>query len=392
MINRHHLELEDNYLFSEIDRRVEAHQRTHPGVKLLRLGIGDVTRPLPSAVVNAIKCAAEEMGAEATFHGYGPYQGYAFLREAVSDYYGERGVTIPADDIFISDGAKSDLGNFPDLFSRDCRVLIPDPVYPVYVDTNRMAGRPLAFLRATLKNGFLPMPDSEMDADLIYLCSPNNPTGAVYSRDELAEWVDYALARNAVILFDAAYEAFVRGEGLARSIYEIEGAEQCAVEFCSFSKTAGFTGMRCGYTVVPHALVRDGQLLQKLWLRRQSTKFNGVPYIVQRAAASVFTPEGRQGVEESIDYYRDNARLLTDALDRLGVWYTGGTNSPYLWLRCPNGETSWECFQRLLAQANIVGTPGSGFGENGEGYFRLTAFGSREDTAEAARRLGTLWG
>lgn len=392
MINRHQLALKDDYLFAEIDRQVGDYQRSHPDAKLLRLGIGDVTRPLPSAVLDAIKRAAEEMGAEETFHGYGPYQGYAFLREAVSDYYGERGVTIPADDIFISDGAKSDLGNFPDLFSTDCRVLIPDPVYPVYVDTNRMAGRPLTFLQATLKNGFLPMPDPEMDADLIYLCSPNNPTGAVYSCEELAEWVDYALARDAVILFDAAYEAFVRDEGLARSIYEIEGAERCAVEFCSFSKTAGFTGMRCGYTVVPHALVRDGQRLQKLWLRRQSTKFNGVPYIVQRAAASVFTPEGRQGVEESIDYYRDNARLLTDALDRLGVWYTGGTNSPYLWLRCPNEETSWECFERLLTQANIVGTPGSGFGENGDGYFRLTAFGSREDTAEAARRLGTLWG
>lgn len=351
------------------------------------MGIGDVTLPLAPAVVEALQTASAEMGKKDTFCGYGPEQGYLFLREAVCDYYGSRGVGIAPDEVFISDGAKSDLGNILDLFGTQNTVLIPDPVYPVYVDTNIMAGRRIIFLDANEQNGFLPLPDSAVDADIVYLCSPNNPTGAVYDTAGLQAWVDYALERGAVILFDAAYEAFVQTPGLPRSIYEIPGAERCAVEFCSLSKTAGFTGLRCGWTVLPSSLAADHVQLRKLWLRRQTTKFNGVSYPVQRAAEAVFSREGWQQVQKNIGYYRENAHILADALRNKGVWFTGGENSPYLWMKCPKGMNSWEYFDTLLHGSGVVGTPGAGFGKNGEGFFRLTAFGSREDTIAAAERL-----
>ena len=389
-INRHYGELQDSYLFSTIARRVADYQQAHPEADVIRLGIGDVTRPLCPAVTEALSAAVREMGEKATFRGYGPEQGYDFLREAVREYYGERGIALDLHEIFISDGAKRDLGNILDLFDTDNTVLVPDPVYPVYVDTNRMAGRQVRYLDASRENGFLPMPEEGVRADLIYLCSPNNPTGAVYSREQLKAWVEYALEQNAVILFDAAYEAFIRDEALPRSIYEIEGAERCAIEFCSFSKTAGFTGTRCGWTVVPLSLETEGMSLNHMWLRRQTTKFNGVPYIVQRGAAAVFTPEGQRQTAEGIAYYRENARLIADALTGLGIWYTGGVNSPYVWLACPDGMDSWTFFDRLLEKAQVVGTPGAGFGRNGEGYFRLTAFGDRDRTRQAVERLRRL--
>ena len=294
--------------------------------------------------------------------------------------------------MFISDGAKSDLGNILDILSRDNTVLVPDPVYPVYVDTNIMDDRRIIYMSGNAENGFLPLPDTSVDADIIYICSPNNPTGAAYDKAGLKKWVDYARAKNALILFDAAYESFITTPGLVRSIYEIEGARECAIEFCSFSKIAGFTGTRCGWTVVPESLVYDGVKLNRLWLRRQTTKFNGVSYPVQRAAAAVFTPEGRAQIKENLDYYRHNAKTITDALDKLGIWYTGGINSPYIWLECPNDMKSWDFFDLLLTKANVVGTPGAGFGANGEGFFRLTAFGDRDRTAKAADRIVKLLG
>ncbi len=389
-INTHYQELKDSYLFSDIAHRVAQFQEAHPGEPVIRLGIGDVTRPLVPAVIDAMGQAVSEMGEPATFHGYGPEQGYEFLRKAISGYYAGRGVALAPDEIFISDGAKSDLGNILDIFGTDNTVLIPDPVYPVYVDTNVMAGRRIVYMQANEQNAFLPLPDPAVEADILYLCSPNNPTGAAYTAKQLQEWVDYANRQGAVILFDAAYERFVCEPGLPRSIYEIEGARNCAIEFCSFSKPAGFTGTRCGYTVVPSALVRDGAMLQKLWLRRQTTKFNGVPYIVQRGAAAVFTPDGQRQVDENIAYYRVNARMIAEALDEMGIWYTGGKNSPYIWLKCPQGLDSWSFFDRLLNEAHVVGTPGVGFGQNGEGFFRLTAFGDHENTKEAVRRLRAL--
>ena len=386
-VNKHYNEISESYLFSTVAKKQREFSLAHPDRELIRLSIGDVTLPLAGAVVKAMHDAVEEMSTKEGFHGYGPEQGYEFLKESIRGYYAGRGVALEADEIFISDGAKSDLGNILDLFDQDNTVLVPDPVYPVYVDTNVMAGRKILFAPATQENGFLPLPDPAVDADLIYLCSPNNPTGAVYTREQLAQWVAYAKARNAVILYDAAYECFVTEEGLARSIFEVEGAKDCAIEFCSFSKIAGFTGTRCGYTVVPKALEREGMSLNKMWLRRQTTKFNGVPYIVQKGAAAVFTPEGMAEIQANLDYYRANARVIAQALDQAGVWYCGGKNSPYLWLKCPGGMTSWEFFDWLLDKAGVVGTPGSGFGVNGEGYFRLTAFGDAEKTKVAAQRL-----
>ena len=386
-LNRNYLNLEESYLFSTVARKVSAFSAAHPEAKILRMGIGDVTLPLAPAVISAMQAAVAEMGKKETFRGYGPEQGYDFLRESIRGYYGRRGVDLDADEIFVSDGAKSDLGNILDIFDRENTVLIPDPVYPVYVDTNIMAGRKIVFAEANADNGFLPLPDAGVQADIIYICSPNNPTGAAYSVEQLQAWVDYARARGAVILYDAAYECFVEGQGLARSIYETEGAKECAIEFCSFSKTAGFTGTRCGYTVVPKALRREGVSLNKLWLRRQTTKFNGVPYIVQRGAAAVFTEEGEKQIRENLSVYRRNAKRLCDCMDALGIFYTGGKNSPYVWFRCPGFSDSWQFFDYLLEKANVVGTPGSGFGKNGEGYFRLTAFGTEEDTVLACRRI-----
>ena len=389
-LNENYLNINDSYLFSTIAKKVAAYQKANPDKKVLRLGIGDVTLPLAPAVISAMHAAVEEMAHKQTFRGYGPEQGYAFLKDAVKDYYKERGVELEQDEIFISDGAKSDLGNILDLFSEDNIVLVPDPVYPVYVDTNVMAGRKIIYMNATAENGFLPMPDYSVDADIIYLCSPNNPTGAAYTKAQLKEWVDYANKKGAVILYDAAYECFVSDEELARSIYQVEGAKTCAIEFCSFSKMAGFTGTRCGWTVVPDEIISDGLSANKMWLRRQTTKFNGVPYIVQRAAAAVFTPEGRSQIAENLGYYKKNAKLIADGLKEVGVWFTGGEHSPYIWFRCPGGMKSWEFFDYLLENAQVVGTPGAGFGVNGEGFFRLTAFGSHEVTAEAMERIKKL--
>ena len=389
-INSNYLNLQDSYLFSTIAKKVNAFQAANPQASIIRLGIGDVTLPLCDAVVQALHDAVSEMGVKETFKGYGPEQGYGFLKDAIKDYYASHGVTLKSDEIFISDGAKSDLGNILDIFGTDNVVLIPDPVYPVYVDTNVMAGRKVVFMNANAENGFLPLPDEKVKADLIYICSPNNPTGAVYNREQLKAWVDYANAQDAVILFDAAYECFVKDPALPRSIFEIEGARTCAIEFCSFSKIAGFTGTRCGYTVIPMELSRQGVALHKLWLRRQTTKFNGVPYIVQRGAAAVFTPEGQKQIQENLGYYMENAKIIADAMREMGIWFTGGEHSPYIWLKCPNNMGSWEFFDLLLEKANVVGTPGAGFGVNGEGFFRLTAFGDRENTKEAAARMKKL--
>lgn len=389
-LNTNYLNVNDSYLFSTIAKKVAAYQQAHPDKTVLRLGIGDVTLPLAPAVISALHSAVDEMANKDTFRGYGPEQGYGFLKDSIAAYYKERGVQLAGDEIFISDGAKSDLGNILDLFSQDNVVLVPDPVYPVYVDTNVMAGRKIIYADANEANGFLPMPDYSVDADLIYICSPNNPTGAAYTVAQLKEWVDYATKKGAIILYDAAYECFVESEGLARSVYQVEGAKNCAIEFCSFSKMAGFTGTRCGYTVVPEAIEKDGLSVNKMWLRRQTTKFNGVPYIVQRGAAAVFTKEGREQISKNLDYYRANAKVIAGGLKELGIWFTGGENSPYIWLKCPNGMKSWEFFDYLLENAQVVGTPGAGFGVNGEGFFRLTAFGSAEVTKEAVERIKKL--
>lgn len=388
--NSNYRQLEESYLFSEIARRVSVYAGKHPEREIIRMGIGDVTRPLCGAVVEAMKHAVEDMGKPETFHGYGPEQGYDFLRKAIRDYYAENGVTLELDEIFVSDGAKSDLGNILDLLDQRNTVCIPDPVYPVYVDTNLMDGRTIVFADANESNGFLPLPDDSVTADVIYLCSPNNPTGAVYRAEQLQQWVDYANAHHALILFDAAYEAFIADQELPRSIFEIEGARTCAVEFCSLSKTAGFTGTRCGYTIVPKELMFDGMSINQMWLRRQTTKFNGVSYVVQKGAEAVFTPAGRKQIKENIAYYRKNAKIVTQTLDVLKIWYTGGKNSPYIWLRCPDGMSSWDFFDYLLDTAGIVGTPGAGFGKNGEHYFRLTAFSSYENTVKAMELLKGL--
>jgi LL-diaminopimelate aminotransferase len=386
-INSNYLNIKESYLFSEVAKRANAYKESHPDADIIRLGIGDVTRPLAPTVIDALHSGVDDMSKSETFKGYGPEQGYDFIKNSLKDYYAEKGVELDKDEIFISDGAKSDLGNILDIFSKDNVVLVPDPVYPVYVDTNTMDGRKIIYLAANESNGFLPLPDHSIKADLIYICSPNNPTGAVYNKEQLTEWVNYANSNDSVIFFDAAYECFVSDPSLPRSIYEIEGAKTCAIEFCSFSKTAGFTGTRCGYTVVPFALIRDNCSLNKFWLRRQTTKFNGVSYITQKGAAAVFTEEGKKQIAENINYYKQNAKTITDTLDRLGIWYCGGKHSPYIWFKCPNNMGSWEFFDALLDKANVVGTPGEGFGENGEGYFRLTSFSTHENTVEAMRRF-----
>ena len=389
-INSNYLNIGESYLFSTIAKKVNDYASAHPDNKIIRMGIGDVTRPLCDEVIKGLHKGVDDMSDAATFRGYGPEQGYAFLQESIKGYYAGRGVDLDISEIFISDGAKSDIGNILDIFSVDNTVMVPDPVYPVYVDTNIMAGREIVYINANEENGFLPLPDSSMHADIIYICSPNNPTGAVYNREQLKVWVDFAIDNGAVILFDAAYESFIKDDSLPRSIFEIEGARKCAIELCSLSKTAGFTGTRCGYTIVPHDLVFDGVELNRLWLRRQTTKFNGVPYLIQCGAAQVFTPEGQKQIAATLDYYRRNAATMIEAFDEMGVWYTGGKCSPYVWMKCPNGMKSWDFFDLLLNQAEVVGTPGAGFGRNGEGFFRLTAFGNYENTVEAMKRIRSL--
>ena len=387
-LNKHYAELNESYLFSTIARKVREFQAANPERDVIRLGIGDVTLPLAASVTEAMHKAVDEQGRKESFHGYIPSeQGYEFLREAIQRYYAKNGVMLDISEIFVSDGAKSDLGNLLDLFDVDNTVLVPDPVYPVYVDDNVMAGRIIRYMAATAENQFLPMPGEDTEGDIVYLCSPNNPTGATYSVEQLKVWVDWAKAHDALILFDAAYECFVTEPGLARSIYEVEGAKDVAVEVCSFSKIAGFTGTRCGYTVVPQAIVKENQSLNKMWLRRQTTKFNGVAYVVQRGAEAVFTEQGMKEIQDNLNYYRTNAAVIAKALEDCGVWYCGGKNSPYIWLKCPGGMDSWQFFDWLLANAGVVGTPGAGFGACGEGYFRLTAFGDAERTREAAARI-----
>lgn len=390
MINTNYANLKNNYLFSTVAEKVRVYSEAHPQADIIKLGIGDVTKPLAKTVIQALHDAVDENAKAETFMGYGPEQGYAFLREALADYYGKLGADIDADEVFVSDGAKSDIANILDIFSKDCHVVIPDPVYPVYLDTNVMDGRKVSFLNANEGNNFLPMPEdlgTDEKVDILYLCSPNNPTGACYNKDQLQTWVDFANAQGAVIFFDSAYEVFASGTDLPRTIFAIPGARTCAIEIASLSKTAGFTGTRCSYTVVPKELVRDGQSLKDMWFRRQSTKFNGTPYIVQKAAAAVFTEEGYAEIMENIQGYKENAKIIADTLDELGIYYTGGHYSPYVWLKCPNNMSSWEFFDSLLEKAQVVGTPGEGFGKNGEGFFRLTAFNTPERTREAMERL-----
>ena len=403
-INQNYLKLPGSYLFSEIARRVSAYSQEHPDAQLIRLGIGDVTRPLAPAVIEAMHKAVDEMGTVEGFHGYGPEQGYDFLRTAIAENdYAARGVAIAPDEIFVSDGAKSDCGNIGDILGLDNIVAVCDPVYPVYVDTNAMAGRAgdydstkecwtkLHYMPCVKENNFTPeIP--KIRVDIIYLCFPNNPTGAVATKAQLKAWVDYANQNDAVILFDSAYEAFITGEDIPHTIYEIEGAKTCAIEFRSFSKTAGFTGNRCAYTVVPKDLKRDGAGLNSLWNRRQCTKFNGVPYIVQRGAAAVYTDEGKKQVRETIDFYRENARVIRDGLEEAGFTVFGGVDSPYVWAQTPAGMGSWQFFDLLLDKAHVVTTPGAGFGPSGEGYIRLTAFGGAEATREAVRRIREAFG
>ena len=392
IVNGNYAKLQDSYLFTDIAKRVAAFTAAHPEKKIIKMGIGDVTLPLAPCVVDAMKKAVEELGHKETFRGYGPEQGYEFLHEAIQKYYARHGVKLDTKDIFISDGAKSDCGNITDLFEDTNVVLVPNPVYPVYADTNVMRGRKILYMNGTPQNHFLPMPDDSVKADIIYLCSPNNPTGAVYTREQLEKWVAYARKNDAIILYDAAYEAYIHESDVPHSIYEIEGARSCAVEFRSFSKTAGFTGVRCGYTVVPEevkAMTASGEqvALNHLWNRRQCTKFNGTSYITQRGAEAIYTAEGQAEIKETIAYYMENARLMREGLHAAGFTLYGGVNAPYIWVKAPEGLDSWSFFEMLLHEVNVVGTPGVGFGPSGEGFLRLTAFGKREDCQEAMNRI-----
>lgn len=390
-LNENFFNVKKSYLFSEIAKRVKEYSEKNPDKKIIRLGIGDVTLPLPRVAVTALKKAADEMGSAATFRGYAPEYGYDFLREKIADYYKRFSVSRNSEEIFVSDGAKSDVGNIVDILG-DNEILIPDPVYPVYLDSNVMSGHKISLLKGTRENGFLPMPDNtDKKPYVIYLCSPNNPTGAVYNREQLKAWVDFANEAGSLIIFDSAYEAFISGD-YPHSIYEIDGADSCAVEICSFSKTAGFTGTRCAWSVFPDKLTVGDTKLSALWSRRQATKFNGVPYVVQRAAEAVLTDEGIKECKALVEYYMENARIIAAALKNSEIEFVGGENSPYLWLKCPKNMGSWEFFDYLLESAQLVGTPGAGFGEAGEGYFRLTSFGSRENTIEAAKRIDVLFG
>jgi LL-diaminopimelate aminotransferase len=386
-LNTNYAKLKAGYLFPEIGRRVRAFAQQNPEAKIIRLGIGDVTEPLAPAIVRAMHEATDELARRETFRGYGPEQGYDFLIDAIREHdYRARGVSLDADEIFVSDGSKCDVGNVQELFAADARVLVTDPVYPVYVDSNVMAGREIAYIAATAKDGFVPAPPDRTDIDLAYLCSPNNPTGAVATRAQLEAWVAWARATGAVILFDAAYEAYVTDPSLPRSIYEIDGARECAIETRSFSKRAGFTGVRCAFMVVPKAI----GALHAMWARRHSTKFNGASYVVQRGAAAVYTPDGDRETRAQISFYLDNAKILRDGLGTSGFEVHGGVHAPYLWIATPDRAPSWDFFDRLLTRAHLVGTPGAGFGAQGEGYFRLSAYNSRANVEEAVARIARL--
>lgn len=388
--NTNYGNLKDSYLFYHIAQKTKAYLEAHPDTHLYRMGIGDVSLPLCDAVIKALHEAVEDQANKSTFHGYMPECGDPALRSVIADYYRRRGVTLSDEEVFVSSGASDELGDILDLFGRDKTVLIMEPAYPAYVDANIIAGNKIIHVPAGEENGFLPMPDPDMTADIIYICSPNNPTGAVFDGKKLKAWVDYAKTIDAIILFDAAYEAFIEEEHIPHSIYEIEGAKTCAIEICSLSKTAGFTGTRCGYTVIPNTLERGGMNLNKMWVRNRTTKTNGVSYIIQKGAAAIFTEEGQKQIHDNIKIYKQNAACLMEALDKLGIWYCGGKNAPYIWMKCPNNMGSWEFFDYLLQEIQVVGTPGEGFGACGEGYFRFSTFGSPEDTKEAARRLVEL--
>lgn len=390
--NVHYADLKESYLFAGIAKKTRQYLAENPGQKLYRLGIGDVSQPLCPAVIEALHKAVEDQSRPETFQGYQPECGAPFLREIIVAHYARRGVALSPDEVFVSSGASDELGDILDLFDRSVPALVIEPAYPAYVDANVIAGREIIHLASGEENGFLPEPPRTVRSKLIYLCSPNNPTGAVFDRSQLQQWVDHANATGSVILFDAAYEAYIEDDDLPRSIFELEGAKTCAIEICSLSKTAGFTGTRMGYTVIPQALTRDGMSFNAMWVRNRTTKTNGVSSVIQKGGAAVFTPEGQRQIREQIAVYKKNAAVLTEALDQLGIWYTGGHNAPYIWLKCPNGMGSWEFFDYLLHEIQVVGTPGEGFGACGEGYFRFSTFGSPADTIEAARRLKSLLG
>ena len=389
--NKYYSELKDSYLFYNIAQKTKAYVEQHPGTKLLRMGIGDVSLPLCDAVIRALHEAVDDQASKSSFHGYMPECGASFLREKIAEHYEKRGVSLSADEVFVSSGASDEIGDILDLFERSSSALVNVPAYPAYVDANVMAGRKIVHLSSSEENNFLPEPGEDIKADLLYICSPNNPTGAVFSREQLQAWVDFANENGSVILFDAAYEAFIEDETLPHSIFELDGAKTCAIEICSLSKTAGFTGTRLGYTVIPKALKRNGMNLNEMWVRNRTTKTNGVSYIIQKGGAAVFTEEGQRQIHENIQIYKKNAKILMKALDQIGMWYCGGKNAPYIWMRCPRGMKSWEFFDYLLHKIQVVGTPGEGFGAAGEGYFRFSTFGSPEDTKEAAERIVTLF-
>lgn len=390
--NTNYKNLKDSYLFYHIAQKTKAYLGQHPGAYLYRMGIGDVSLPLCDAVIQALHKAVDDQGIKNTFHGYMPECGDPGLRKTIAGYYKKRNVDLSPEEVFISSGASDELGDILDLFGRDKTVMIMEPAYPAYVDANIIAGNTIIHIPSGEAEGFVPQPDERNRADVIYICSPNNPTGAVFSRERLKQWVDYANRTDAVLLFDAAYEAFIEDEDIPHSIFEIEGARTCAIEICSLSKTAGFTGTRMGYTVIPKELERNGMHLNEMWIRNRTTKTNGVSYIIQKGGAAVFTEEGQKQIRERIQVYKKNAKVLMEALDRLGIWYCGGKNAPYIWMKCPKGMGSWEFFDYLLQEIQVVGTPGEGFGACGEGYFRFSTFGSPEDTKEAAERLVKLLG
>ena len=390
--NMNYSKLKDSYLFYNIAQKTKAYLAEHPGTHLYRMGIGDVSLPLCRTVIDALHHAVDDQAVQASFHGYMPECGAPELRATIAAYYAQRGVQLAPEDVFVSSGASDELGDILDILGRDQRVLIMEPAYPAYVDANIIAGNEIIHVASSREDGFLALPDPSVHADIIYICSPNNPTGAVFSRAHLKAWVDYANKTDAIILFDAAYEAFIEDAEIPHSIFEIEGAKTCAIEICSLSKTAGFTGTRFGYTVIPQELMRGGLSLNAMWVRNRTTKTNGVSYILQKGAAAVFTEEGQREIHENIRVYKKNAAHLMAALDTLGIWYCGGKNAPYIWMQCPKNMGSWAFFDYLLHEIQVIGTPGEGFGSAGEGYFRFSTFGSPEDTEEAARRLGALLG
>ena len=388
--NMRYAELKDSYLFNTIYRKTDAYLAEHPGQKVLRMGVGDVTLPLCDAVIGALHAAVDDQANAATFHGYMPEVGAPFLRKAIAEYYKGMGTLVDESEIFVSSGACDDLGDILELFDQDNTVMVIEPAYPEYVDTNILAGRQIIHLESNEQNGFLPAPSEDAKADILYICSPNNPTGAVFDRLQLQAWVDFANETGAVILFDAAYEIFIEDKNLPRSIYELDGADRCAIEICSLSKTAGFTGTRLGYTVVPHNLIRNGMSLNTMWSRNRETRTNGISYILQKGAAAVFTPEGQKQIRKNLQIYKNNAKVFMEALDAADVWYCGGKNSPYIWMKCPDGMSGWDFFDYLLNEIQVVGIPGDGFGDCGKGYFRFSTFGDPEETSEAAQRLCAL--